>query len=61
MLLLHPAPLLYETIKNILQFGLHQQMSAAIENKIPSGSGILDGEGNVIGHPTKRQYSKSCI
>ena len=46
--------------KNILQFGLHQQVSDAIENKIPQGSGILDGEGNVIGHPVKRQYSKSC-
>ena len=30
------------------------------ENKIPQGSGIKDGEGNVIGHPMKRQYSKSC-
>ena len=45
---------------NILQFGLHQQVSDVIENKIPSGSGIKDGEGNVIGHPVKRQYSKSC-
>lgn len=31
------------------------------ENKIPQGSGIKDGEGNVIGHPMKRQYSKSLV
>ena len=47
--------------KNILQFGLHPQSLVAIENKIPYGSGILDGEGNVIGHPVKRQYSKSPV
>ena len=47
--------------KNILQFGLHPQALVAIENKIPQGSGILDGEGNVIGHPVKRQYSKSSL
>lgn len=45
--------------KNILQFGLHPQALIAIENKIPQGSGILDGEGNANRHPVKRQYSKS--
>lgn len=47
--------------KNILQFGLHPQALVAIENKIPQGSGIKDGEGNVIGHPMKRQYNKSLV
>ena len=47
--------------KNILQFGLHPQALVAIENKIPQGSGIKDGEGNVIGHPVKRQYNKSSL
>ena len=47
--------------KNILQFGLHPQALVAFENKIPQGSGIKDGEGNGIGHPVKRQYSKSNL
>ena len=47
--------------KNILQFGLHPQALVAIDNKIPQGSGIKDGEGNVIGHPMKRQYNKSLV
>ena len=46
--------------KNILRFGLHPQSLVAIENKVPQGGGYLDGEGNDIGHPVKRQYSKSC-
>ena len=45
--------------RNILRFGLHPQALVAIENKVPSGSGIKDGEGNGVGHPVKRQYSKS--
>ena len=45
--------------RNILRFGLHPQALVAIENKVPSGSGIKDGEGNDISHPVKRQYSKS--
>ena len=44
---------------NVKQMGLHPQSLIAVENKIPSASGIKDGEGNVIGHPVKRQYSKS--
>ena len=39
--------------------GLHPQSLIAVENKIPSASGIKGGEGNVVGHPVKRQYSKS--
>ena len=45
--------------RNILRFGLHPQALVAIENKVPSGSGMKDGEGNGVGHPVKRQYSKS--
>ena len=46
---------------NRRDFGLHPQALVAIENKIPEVTGInTDGEGNVIGHPVKRQYSKSC-
>ena len=33
----------------------------ALENKIPQGSGIKDGEGNVVAHPMKRQYNKSLV
>ena len=47
--------------KNIWQFGLHPQALVAFENKIPQGGGIKDGEGNGIGHPVKRQYSKSKL
>ena len=47
--------------RNILRFGLHPQALVAIENKVPSGSGIKDGEGNGVGHPVKRQYSKSGL
>ena len=47
--------------KNILTFGLHPQALVGIENKIPQGSGIMDGEGNGIGHPVKRQYCKSSL
>lgn len=47
--------------KNILQFGLHPQALVAFKNKIPQEGGIKDGEGNGIGHPMKRQYSKSKL
>ena len=36
-------------------------MNIGIENKVLSVSGIMDGEGNDIGHPMKRQDSKSCM
>ena len=46
---------------NIRNFGLHPQALVAIENKIPEVTGInTDGEGNVVGHPMKRQDNKSC-
>ena len=46
---------------NIRNFALHPQALVAIENKIPSVSGIdTDGEGNDISHPVKRQDNKSC-
>lgn len=45
---------------NIKTFGLHPQSLVAIENKVPAVTGTdMDGEGNVIGHPLKRQDSKS--
>ena len=46
---------------NIRNFGLHPQALIAIENKIPEVTGInTDGEGNVVGHPMKRQDNKPC-
>lgn len=46
---------------NIRNFGLHPQALVAIENKIPEVTGInTDGEGNVVGHPMKRQDNKPC-
>ena len=46
---------------NIHNFGLHPQALVAIENKIPEVTGIdTGGEGNVVGHPMKRQDNKSC-
>ena len=47
--------------KNVLAFGLHPQARVGIENKVPSVSGIMDGEGNDIGHPVKRQDNKPCM
>ena len=46
---------------NIRNFGLHPQALVAIENKIPEVTGIdTGGEGNVVGHPMKRQDNKPC-
>lgn len=46
---------------NIRNFGLHPQALVAIDNKIPEVTGIdTDGEGNVVGHPMKRQDNKPC-
>lgn len=46
---------------NIRNFGLHPQALVAIENKIPEVTGInMDGEGNVVRHPMKRQDNKPC-
>jgi len=51
---------MYYSVFN-LQFGLHPQALIAFENKIPQGSGILGGEGNVVAHTVKRQYNKSLV
>ena len=46
---------------NIRNFSLHPQALVAIENKIPEVTGIdTGGEGNVVGHPVKRQDNKPC-
>ena len=46
---------------NIKTFGLHPQALVGMENKVPSGSGILDVEGYESAHPVKHQDSKSSF
>ena len=45
----------------IRNFGLNLQSQVAKENKFPEVTGInMDGEGNVVRHPVKRQDNKLC-